>query len=109
MTRSAHRAVARLLTTKTPDPARPGARGKVRSPPAPSPADEPTWTPAPGEVGIRVRMYRVGFGDFFLLSILDPTGRPQHVVIDCGVFKGTGQTGDIQSIKAAVDNLIETT
>ena len=109
MTRSAHRAVARLLTTKTPDPARPGARGKVRSPPAPSPGDEPTWTPAPGEVGIRVRMYRVGFGDFFLLSILDPTGRPQHVVIDCGVFKGTSQTGDIESIEAAVANLIDTT
>ena len=62
-----------------------------------------------GEVGIRVRMYRVGFGDFFLLSFLDDGGPPLHVVIDCGVFKGTSQTGDIHSIEAAVEDLVQVT
>ena len=67
------------------------------------------WQPGEGEVGIRVRMYRVGFGDFFLLTLLDPRGDSQHIVIDCGVFKGTSQTGDLNSIEAAVANMLETT
>ena len=56
------------------------------------------WVVGKNEVGIRVRMYRVGFGDFFLLTFLDDAQQPQHVIIDCGVFKGTSQTGDIGSI-----------
>jgi len=30
-------------------------------------------------------MYRVGFGDFFLLTLRAPDGTPLHVLIDCGV------------------------
>ena len=67
------------------------------------------WIPAAGEAGIRVRMYRVGFGDFFLVSLLDENGAPLHIVVDCGVFKGTSQTGDIQSIEAAVAHMAEVT
>lgn len=58
--------------------------------------------------GIRVRMYRVGFGDFFLVTIPSSDG-PQHILIDCGVFKGTSQTGDIGSIEAAVEHMAEAT
>jgi hypothetical protein len=54
-------------------------------------------------------MYRVGFGDFFLLSLLQAAGEPLHIIVDCGVFKGTSQTGDIGSIEAAVTDMIETT
>lgn len=67
------------------------------------------WTPAAGEVGIRVRMYRVGFGDFFLVTFLDESRKPLHVIIDCGVFKGTGQEGDIGTLEAAVDDMVRTT
>ncbi len=56
-------------------------------------------------VGIRVRMYRVGFGDFFLLTFADN----HHIVIDCGVFRGTSGTGDISTIEAAIANLVEVT
>jgi beta-lactamase superfamily II metal-dependent hydrolase len=46
--------------------------------------------------GLRVRMFRVGFGDFFLLTV--PTsGGPKHILIDCGVF-----AGDLGSIEDAV-------
>jgi beta-lactamase superfamily II metal-dependent hydrolase len=34
--------------------------------------------------GLRVRMYRVGFGDFFLLTAPTPNGE-RHILIDCGV------------------------
>lgn len=67
------------------------------------------WVPAAGEAGIRVRMYRVGFGDFFLVSFLGDDGRPLHVIVDCGVFRGTSQTGDIHSIEAAVADMVATT
>jgi len=46
----------------------------------------PSATPkvGTGEGTIRVRMYRVGFGDFFLLTVPGVDG-PAHILIDCGV------------------------
>ena len=61
-------------STRRPTPA--------RSSPAP-------WKVGKSEVGVRIRMYRVGFGDFFLLTFLGDDEQPQHVIVDCGVFKGT--------------------
>ncbi|CCE03517.1 putative Metallo-hydrolase [Bradyrhizobium sp. STM 3809] len=49
--------------------------------------------------GLRVRMYRVGFGDFFLLSVPTATG-PSHILIDCGVH-----AKDLGSIRAAVTQM----
>src|SRR5258708_850831 len=37
-----------------------------------------------GKANIRVRMYRIGFGDFFLLTVPGNDG-PAHILIDCGV------------------------
>lgn len=53
---------------------------------------------------LRVRMYRVGFGDFFLLTVPSKKG-PQHILIDCGVTKGKTGKGDIGTIKAAVRHM----
>ena len=58
--------------------------------------------------GLKVRMYRVGFGDFFLLTVPTPAGN-RFVVIDCGVFKGKTGKGDIGSIEDAVEDLHKTT
>lgn len=53
-------------------------------------------------------MYRVGFGDFFLIIV--PTAKgDQHILIDCGVFKGTSGTGDLGSIVDAVEDMFQTT
>ncbi|MEO8649841.1 MAG: MBL fold metallo-hydrolase, partial [Acidobacteriota bacterium] len=49
---------------------------------------------------IRIRMYRVGFGDCFLLSIPNGNGH-KHVVIDCGVHG----SGNIKTIGLAVENI----
>jgi beta-lactamase superfamily II metal-dependent hydrolase len=49
---------------------------------------------------IRVRMYRVGFGDCFLLSV--PKGEAhEHILVDCGVHA----RGDIKTMKAAIDDI----
>jgi hypothetical protein len=63
-----------------------------------------------GKNTIRVRMYRVGFGDCFLLSLpvagADANGDThRHVLIDCGVhFKG-----DLKMMDRAVDHIADTT
>jgi beta-lactamase superfamily II metal-dependent hydrolase len=66
-----------------------------------------TATAATGDAGLRVRMYRVGFGDFFLLTI--PGNPPQHILIDCGVTPGTTHAGDIGTIKDAVADMAKET
>jgi beta-lactamase superfamily II metal-dependent hydrolase len=42
-------------------------------------------SPAAAATGARIRMYRVGFGDFFLLSVPAEGGGMAHVLVDCGV------------------------
>lgn len=53
-----------------------------------------------GEQKVRVRMYRVGFGDFFLLTVPARGGGACHILIDCGVH-----AGDIGSMKDAVTQM----
>jgi L-ascorbate metabolism protein UlaG (beta-lactamase superfamily) len=57
---------------------------------------------APDNV-LRVRMYRVGFGDFFLLTVPAASG-PAHILIDCGVHKA-----DIGSMPQCIADLVEVT
>jgi hypothetical protein len=61
-----------------------------------------------GASGLKVRMYRVGFGDFFLVTVPTSAG-DRYILIDCGVFKGTTGKGDIGSIEEAVEDLFMTT
>jgi beta-lactamase superfamily II metal-dependent hydrolase len=51
---------------------------------------------------IRIRMYRVGFGDCFLVTF-PGTAREHHVLVDCGVHP----RGNIQTLAAVVDNILE--
>ena len=60
------------------------------------------------KVELRIRMYRVGFGDFFLMTVPTADG-PQHILIDCGVTPGKTKKGDIGTIKAAVAHMAEET
>ena len=57
---------------------------------------------------LRVRMYRIGFGDFFLVTLPSPDG-PQHILIDCGVTTGKTGKGDIGTIKSAVRDMAKET
>jgi len=81
------KAPAKKPTTKPKKPAKPTGGGKTPSAPGGNPS------------GLRVRMYRVGFGDFFLLTV-PATGGPKHILIDCGVH-----SKDTHSIQAAVNHM----
>jgi hypothetical protein len=55
---------------------------------------------------VRVRMYRLGgIGDCFLLSFQD--GKGPHMLIDCGVLKGT--PGGTETITKAIQNVRKVT
>jgi len=102
------RAPAKKTRTAQRTPRR-GAGGSSRQPPAgggtattnPPGSNQSTGAGGGslGPSGIRVRMYRVGFGDFFLLSLRTPAG-PKHILIDCGVH-----ACDIKTIHEAVTHM----
>lgn len=59
---------------------------------------------------IRIRMYRIGFGDCFLLSLPAENGKSagpysHHILIDCGVHS----QGDIGTMEKVVDSIAEVT
>ncbi len=53
---------------------------------------------------IRIRMYRVGFGDCFLITLPTPGG-PRHILVDCGVHT----RGNIHTIGKAVEDIEQVT
>jgi beta-lactamase superfamily II metal-dependent hydrolase len=67
------------------------------------PAAENGHSTAEEKVGIRVRMYRVGFGDFFLLTVPGNDG-PAHILIDCGVH-----AANIDTIDDCIKDLMKVT
>jgi len=129
MAKRTRRSPPKSARKRSSRPVRPSGRAKAKRSPKQKPASSPepqtrsaptgpagaggttafAWRPAAGEAGIRIRMYRVGFGDFFLVSLNRPGSAPAHLIIDCGVFKGTSQTGDIGTIEAAVANMAQET
>ena len=80
-------------------PAAKSSAGTAKSVPAGSAKRAASGGPA----NIRVRMYRVGFGDFFLLTVPGKNG-PAHILIDCGVH-----AANIGSIDACVKDMMKET
>ena len=80
-------------------PAPTHGHGHAHHDPAPAPA--PRTDDDGGKTGARIRMYRVGFGDFFTLSV-PAEGGLAHILIDCGVHaKDLGVIGDaVAKLKA---------
>ena len=77
---------------------------------ADSPSDPKLMT-AP-ESGVKIRMYRQGLGDCFLLAFATGVGRPFYMLIDCGVLMGTEGAADkmrqvAESLRAATGGRID--
>src|SRR5689334_12520159 len=56
---------------------------------------------APNSAAIRIRMYRVGFGDCFLVSFPVQGGGYKHLLMDCGVHT----RGDIGTMDRIIQNI----
>jgi hypothetical protein len=80
------------------------------SDPAPaSPSPSPMTAPASG---VKIRMYRQGLGDCFLLAFATGAERPFYMLIDCGVLLGTQGAGDkmrqvAESLRDSTDGRID--
>jgi beta-lactamase superfamily II metal-dependent hydrolase len=72
-------------TKKTKAPAKTAKTAKTKA------------VPARSKFRARVRMYRQGLGDCFLITLPGKNGQPFYMLIDCGVILGTASPGDIMS------------
>jgi len=73
------------------------AKGRPRAKPS-KPARPPGGAGDNGR-SIRIRMYRVGFGDCFLVSL--PGTPTAHILVDCGVHS----RGDLKTMPKVVDDI----
>jgi hypothetical protein len=98
LARTAKKKVARKSALKLPRRGRPAAHVAAAG----------AVTPASG-YRAKVRMYRQGLGDCFLISLPRTNGskRPFYVMIDCGVVLGTPDPGTIMN--QVMDNIVEVT
>jgi hypothetical protein len=105
-----------MRTTGSRRPAN-GAARKAKA--KPKPRTKARKKPSPGKKGrpaVRVRMYRQGLGDCFLLAFPKPDGGDFFVLIDCGVILGTPDadrlmktvTEDIAATTKRIDVLVAT-
>lgn len=68
----------------------------------------------PPSKGVKVRMYRTGLGDCFLLAL--PRSTPAtasrdvfYMLVDCGVYKGTPKSNNAPRIAKIVENIRDAT
>jgi beta-lactamase superfamily II metal-dependent hydrolase len=100
----APRKVSRRAPAKKTGKAAPAPRSAQTGAPAAKSTPTASTKPASGgPANIRVRMYRVGFGDFFLLTVPGKKG-PAHILIDCGVH-----AANIGSIDECVKDMMKET
>jgi hypothetical protein len=67
-----------------------------------------TGKPTSGQTasGINIRMYRLGIGDSFLVTLPKPDGSSFRLLIDCGVH--TAEKDGVNKIQSAIANILET-
>lgn len=97
--------MARKTKARTVKRAKPAGKDRATAPTAPASQPSGGADAAGGSVaGLRVRMFRVGFGDFFLLTVPAAAG-DKHILIDCGVHaKDLGTMHDAVSQMAQACN-----
>ncbi|MCZ7594738.1 MAG: hypothetical protein M5U16_07335 [Hyphomicrobium sp.] len=88
----------RKAPRKTPRPKNPDARSAT-------PHNRRRTRRGAAERGVRIRMYRQGLGDCFLLRFPKRDGSDFKMLIDCGVILGS----DVQRLRACVTDLAKTT
>jgi beta-lactamase superfamily II metal-dependent hydrolase len=80
-----------------------GRRSKPTGAPAAAPRKRIMTAP---KSGVKVRMYRQGHGDCFLLAFRGKRGKPVYVLIDCGYKPGSnGSCYNLKEIDDVVDDI----
>ena len=101
----AAKAKATAGTSKARAPKKADTKAKAKAKPKAAPSSK---SKAGGKTReIRVRMYRQGLGDCFLLSFPKPEGGEFFILIDCGVILGTPDP--VPVMKAVAQDILTTT
>ena len=80
-------------------------RNSVRKTPASRPkGTSVTGPPTGARPGMRIRMYRLGVGDCFLVSLPRPDGSPFNILIDCGIH--AAETAGKDRIRKAAQDIL---
>ena len=110
MARTAKKKSAARKTSRAQRP-RGGPETEARQGAAADAPPRPSAATAASAAGYRarIRMYRQGLGDCFLVSLPrnDGSGRPFYLMIDCGVVLGTADPGTIMT--KVMEDIVETT
>lgn len=69
------------------------------------PAKPGSGKPARAAGRARIRMYRQGLGDCFLVSLIRANGEPYRIMIDCGVILGTPDAPGMMT--RVIENIVE--
>jgi len=94
--------------SKTRTPAKAKAPTKSKKAPLPD-AGKSSAAPSTSAGRIMVRMYRVGFGDCFLLTLQTADG-PRYILVDCGVHsKGNIKADGTSMLGKAVEHIGQVT
>jgi hypothetical protein len=80
-------------------------RGQTERPKSPKTASKVTTKP--GNYRVKVRMYRQGLGDCFLISLKRSDATDYKILIDCGVILGTPDAST--TMTKVVDDIVATT
>jgi hypothetical protein len=105
---AASRQAARATRRGRPARATAGAATSPTAAPPPAPVPAGIPTPGGGTYRAKVRMYRQGLGDCFLISLKRSQGGPDYkILIDCGVILGTSDPGTIMT--KVVEDIVATT
>jgi beta-lactamase superfamily II metal-dependent hydrolase len=95
---AAKRAAKKPAAKRATKPRKPAAkRGPARRPAEPAVSGPPVVMEPPRS-GIKVRMYRQGHGDCFLLAFRQENGDPFYMLIDCGMKKGSKLVREIREV-----------
>jgi beta-lactamase superfamily II metal-dependent hydrolase len=95
----AKKTVVKKTRQRVSKAAKTAGKKPATAPPAPAKAGSGNGASSGGAKTLRVRMYRVGFGDFFLLTVRNGDDE-KHILVDCGVH-----AVDLDSIGDAVDRM----
>lgn len=93
------RQTAASTPARKPSPRKPAGAAK----PAARPRRKATPRAAAAPPAIRIRMYRLGVGDCFLLRLPRQDGTPFHLLIDCGIHMAEPDGG--QRIRAVAEDI----
>lgn len=98
--KKAPKKAARKAVKKAPKKAKKPAKKPTAAPGNP----DPTQLMLPPANGVKIRMYRHGHGDCFLLAFRGTSG-PVYVLIDCGYKPGSNEKYGLADIDTIVDHI----